>query len=129
VSDQCGDRILADSTRLVRGRAKALFHRDRNGIDRAAAECIVRMRLEERLPGVVRERAGVVALSRRERRPWLGVANQLALDARVPTLLVGARGERALKCPGETVRITKLAVDDRECPVGLQHDRRGERAQ
>src|SRR4051812_31563820 len=68
-----------------------------DGVDRRAAERVMWMRLEQRAPGVIEQRARrTVSPDFRQRNPRLDVANECTLGHRIAPLLRRARPEGAL---------------------------------
>ena len=110
--DQVADRIIANADRLDDCVIEAPIHGAGDGVDRAAAERVVRMRLEQRTPGGNEEgESRRRAASPSERRPRFGVANEEPFRQCVVPLLRCSRCEGALQRPGKTVRVAELAFD------------------
>ena len=112
--DEHTQRVGANGSRLRTRIGPAHVCRERHLINAAAAEGVVRMRGEQRLPRSAHRGLLPAAREPGETGPWLCVAHEQPLDLRILALLVRTRGEGALQRPGPTGGIAQLSVHARQ---------------
>src|SRR4051812_14064686 len=123
MTDQLHDRVVAHTNRLICRRANTELHRVGDFVDRAAAQRVVRMRLEQCAPRRLDERASRRTDACGERRPRLGLADEQSFGSRVHALLVRTRGEGALERPCVAIGVAKLAAYERQRLTELTRSR------
>jgi hypothetical protein len=112
MADEVEESIVANPVRLDDRVVQPHIHRSRDGVDRAAAERVVRMTAEQRRPRCIEERSPREGTPRPgNHRPRFGFAQQRALGSCVRALLVRPGGEGALQRPGIPVRVAELPAN------------------
>ena len=106
---ELGDRIVADAGRLIRRGSNPQLHRARDFVDRAAAERVVRMRLEQRPPRRIDERAAATGLARDASAAHGSASREAASARRARSGASRARASRTCPAASTCSRTSRAA--------------------